>query len=753
MLRVFGHRRHGVQPAILGLGVPTILLLLVCSQLALGAVLLPRQPLKNVPLYANEGFKYRLIVKFTDDLQIRALPNGDLQSLQRTDLSGLRQMASTRQLSFAQLIALPDDKIADLENRALSKSGVSQPDLRGMMIVGAPSDQKDDLLSLGRELQQRPEMEWVYIEHLGVPPPGDIPPTTPDYVDLQKYRGPNPGMNVDYLWAKGGMGQGIRLSDCEYGWNASHEDLNDINLHLEPGQTPDPQVHANEWDEHGTAAMGIAAAPVNGYGINGIARNTTVYTYPEFTVQGGYRRATCIANAIANSQAGDIVLLEMQDTGPGGGYGPAELDPAVWTTVKTGTDAGVIVVAAAGNGFQDLDSSPYAEYRSRGDSKAIIVGAGSSDTNHLPTTFTTYGARVNVHAFGWNAFSLGYGDYAQIGGDINQRYAWFSGTSSASALTAPSSVALQSLAFDILGRRLTPLEMRQLLMDTGIPQGAGVHIGPALDLKKASERLCRYLPGAADADGDGIYNLCDNCPSVANADQADADMDGIGNACDPDADNDGIMNAVDNCPYAANASQVNSDGDALGDACDNCPLTTNPEQYDENHDGIGDACDGKLHIESYVIPAGYLNVPYFYRFWSVGGTKPYHWEMAGGDLPYGCVFAGDTVGTIAGTPNYKATYFITIICRDSGLPFKADTMSVSILITDPPYVCGDANGDRVIDISDAVSLIAYIFSGGPAPNPLISGDASCDKVVDISDVVYLITHIFSGGPAPCAGCR
>jgi hypothetical protein len=36
-----------------------------------------------------------------------------------------------------------------------------------------------------------------------------------------------------------------------------------------------------------------------------------------------------------------------------------------------------------------------------------------------------------------------------------------------------------------------------------------------------------------DADGDGLPFTVDNCPGVANADQADWDQDGIGNACDP----------------------------------------------------------------------------------------------------------------------------------------------------------------------------------------------------------------------------
>jgi len=69
------------------------------------------------------------------------------------------------------------------------------------------------------------------------------------------------------------------------------------------------------------------------------------------------------------------------------------------------------------------------------------------------------------------------------------------------------------------------------------------------------------------------------------------------------------------------------------------------------------------------------------------------------------------------------------------------------------FICGDANGDHIVDISDVVYLIAYIFSGGSAPSPKLAGDANCDSIVDISDVVYLIAYIFSGGQAPCAGCK
>jgi hypothetical protein len=62
---------------------------------------------------------------------------------------------------------------------------------------------------------------------------------------------------------------------------------------------------------------------------------------------------------------------------------------------------------------------------------------------------------------------------------------------------------------------------------------------------------------------------------------------------------------------------------------------------------------------------------------------------------------------------------------------------------------GDANGSGGINISDAVFMITYIFSGGPAPNPLWAGDPNCDGAANISDAVYLIAYIFAGGSPPC----
>jgi hypothetical protein len=53
-----------------------------------------------------------------------------------------------------------------------------------------------------------------------------------------------------------------------------------------------------------------------------------------------------------------------------------------------------------------------------------------------------------------------------------------------------------------------------------------------------------------DTDDDSAYDGADNCPQVANADQADHESDGAGDACDADDDNDGLPDDADAFPQS-----------------------------------------------------------------------------------------------------------------------------------------------------------------------------------------------------------
>lgn len=458
-----------------------------------GVGLRPRLAHPKGPLVQPPGRRHRLTVKFADGVRARAIANGHLSFLGGEIPAGLAPVIERYCL---RLKPVYDDagRMEWMCRRAAERSGRQQPDMNGTMRVEIFS--RADVMAVARALHSLECVESVDIESVDVlpPPPGDISPPTPNLESLQAYRGANPGHDADYARARGADGAGVRYSDCEYAYDPSHEDLVDAGI-VNRSRAPFDPI-ALSYDDHGTAVLGISQAPNNGYGISGIAPRATGAFYSEYTT-AGQNREGAIEDAIADSDVGDVILLEMQTTGAGGGYVPAEYSSAVWNKTKIATDSGIIVVAAAGNGNQDLDGSAYTAYRARGDSGAIIVGAGSATTAHSKVSYSTYGARVNVQAWGESVATTGYGTYARYGNDDRQSYrSDFNGTSSASACVAGVVCAIQSYAIARLGTRLDPGEMRELLQATGHGQGgSGGHIGPAVTLCGAlnalpAERLC-----------------------------------------------------------------------------------------------------------------------------------------------------------------------------------------------------------------------------------------------------------------------
>ncbi len=116
-----------------------------------------------------------------------------------------------------------------------------------------------------------------------------------------------------------------------------------------------------------------------------------------------------------------------------------------------------------------------------------------------------------------------------------------------------------------------------------------------------------------DPEPDGVYDITDNCPDTANADQADWDEDGVGDVCDDDSDGDGVLDVSDLClstplgegvdGNGCSDSQVDFDGDGICDpgapsvglapcsGSDNCPEEANTDQADWDWDGVGDVCE------------------------------------------------------------------------------------------------------------------------------------------------------------------
>jgi len=97
-------------------------------------------------------------------------------------------------------------------------------------------------------------------------------------------------------------------------------------------------------------------------------------------------------------------------------------------------------------------------------------------------------------------------------------------------------------------------------------------------------------------------------------------------------------------------------------------------------------------------------------------------------------FSGST--TVEGNLHVTAT-------KHNFRPYQGSMMVVEI-----SFMCGDANGDSLIDIADVVFLINYLFRGDSAPFPYVAGDVTCDGLIDVTDVVFLINYLYKEGPTP-----
>jgi len=63
---------------------------------------------------------------------------------------------------------------------------------------------------------------------------------------------------------------------------------------------------------------------------------------------------------------------------------------------------------------------------------------------------------------------------------------------------------------------------------------------------------------------------------------------------------------------------------------------------------------------------------------------------------------------------------------------------------------GDANKDDVLNITDSVVILNYLFLGGEAPACDLLADSDGDAAVNITDAVVVLNYLFLGGPAPAA---
>ncbi|MBM4430418.1 MAG: hypothetical protein FJ026_08755, partial [Chloroflexi bacterium] len=324
-------------------------------------------------------------------------------------------------------------------------------------------------------------------------PSGAATPTRADLAAGQGYLNPAP-TGIDARRARhfgGGDGSRIRFVDIETAWTLDHEDLPALwwnDAHLNIGDA-----------NHGTASVGIVAARGGSFGVTGITPAAQVGVYALY--RGTWSTADAINASARKLRSGDAILIEVHFPGPTSrwwedvvhnqqrGFVPVEYESAEYDAIRLATGRGILIIEPAGNGAVNLDAALYAGRfdRSKRDSRAIMVGAGTANGRRVPESFTNYGGRVDVHGWGDSVVTLGYGHVRYAGGDARQWYTQsFGGTSSASPIVTGAAVAINSILRRYGKGTKSPAGMRTLLRSTGTPQAdPGKQIGPMPDLAAA----------------------------------------------------------------------------------------------------------------------------------------------------------------------------------------------------------------------------------------------------------------------------
>jgi serine protease len=502
----------------------------------------------------------RLTIRFDDGAQVRlrggrlvSLGGGDIREVD--ELLGRFGTEAVRRLFYS-----PEHDIDSRRIELVGRAGRALPDLNSWFEIEVPASDSESLL---QALQAVEQVVTAYRSPLPVRSPVDIEPPTPDGDPDQVYLDPAPeGIDARAAWTHaGGRGQGILLVDIEYDWRDTHEDLESV-LGTQMCFTPDSPGEI----EHGTAVIGMIAGGDNAYGVTGIANQVEVGLVTHYPNGMNYSVARAIECAAGLMSAGDVLLIEAQTVGPNSLFVPVEWDAAEYDAITLATAAGIIVVEAAGNGGEDLDDPVFGGAFDRGvrDSGALIVGAGAdlwyteqSDLSRLD--FSTYGSRVDLQGWGDDVVTTGFGDAFDGGGDPNQYYtALFNGTSSAAPMIAGATAILEGVQAACGGSPLTPVEVREILVNTGTPQVAGPYpgnIGPRPDLASALALV------DTDNDADGFAECAGDCDdgSPGTYPGAVEVNDGLDNQCpggagygsvDEISGNSGFHNPADKAEYS-----------------------------------------------------------------------------------------------------------------------------------------------------------------------------------------------------------
>ncbi|TVP81285.1 MAG: peptidase S8 [Alkalicoccus sp.] len=205
------------------------------------------------------------------------------------------------------------------------------------------------------------------------------------------------------MHSSGLTGSGVSVAVLDTGIEASHSDLN-----VQGGEsfvTGEADPFSDE-NGHGTHVAGTVGALDNSEGVLGVAPAADLYAVKVLGAEGGGTLDGIIAG-IEWSIANDMDVINMS-------LGTPTHSQAMETASSNASEAGILVIAAAGNDGTNWFGSNTINYPARYDS---VMAVGALDSNDNRASFSSVGNELEVMAPGADIYSTYPGNsYASLNG-------------------------------------------------------------------------------------------------------------------------------------------------------------------------------------------------------------------------------------------------------------------------------------------------------------------------------------------------
>ncbi len=127
------------------------------------------------------------------------------------------------------------------------------------------------------------------------------------------------------------------------------------------------------------------------------------------------------------------------------------------------------------------------------------------------------------------------------------------------------------------------------------------------------------------------------------------------------------------------------------------------------------------------------------------GTTTQTWAWSFGDG--GTSAVQDPQHTFALPGKYSVSL---VVSGFQAVDSAVKTDFIVVLPAGGTFIRGDANGDAEVDISDAISILTFMFNDGPDGGCQDASDVNDDGALDISDPIGVLGYLFQAGEKPRA---